>query len=389
MKDFNYVQSSLDQNISVLEFMERECDRVLGYHSCSPQYRLYSNQFSSMMNDCLYKGFISPKDYEILTERIKNKKDVNSRNLASPIINLLSRYKPRLKIIDLLYNIDLSRTYILKLVSGEMNEVYKSVVGFSGLFDRRQSLILESIEMALNTISNPSKECYYYLFLAKTSLIVSTKYYRNGESDGLVDLYVDVSREIQKADEEFYKEFVEYYEDADIEIRDSNLFNVSESSTYSYMDYLHDFDLVFKSLAKPNSRSIVDECNKRLVNSKLPNYLKDACSRDMYNLVIKYQTEEVEMTMPFVFYDFVGKDFVYYLDIKTFNESKVVVNTFDSVLQEDNLVEFYVNKALMASLKDDGDDLTYNIVLLDSLENLQSYGFIEDVSEYFEKYRRK
>ena len=388
MKDVDYLKLCLEQNISVSKYLERKCDEVLSYHSYSPQYSFYYNEFSSAMDKCVYDGLISPKYYEKLMNRIKYSNDTNSRNLVAPIMKLLDRYKPRLKIIDLLYDIDLERTYILKLVCVEMDEVFDRVNSFSSMFNGRQMAILDSLDKALATIDSPNRECYYYLYLARTALIISTKYYRSGESNDLVDLYLEISTKVHKQDEKFFEKYERALREKNLNIRDSEFFTVDTSSKYSYMDYLNDYDLLFKSLACPGNKPIIEECNSRLISSKLPNYLKDDGSKKFYDLNNEFINEDVSIASSFAFYDLLGKDFIYYLNIKTFNESKIVVNTFNNILQEDNLVEFYVNKACMSSLGDGGDDLTYNIVLLENLEKLNSYGFIDDVSYYFGKYRR-
>lgn len=386
MKDLDYLKTSLSKGISVRQLLEEECENVLSYHSYSPQYGFYKERFNDSLNSCLYKGLIDFHYHESLNSRIKAKKDTDSLGLASPILTLLSRYKPRLKLIDLLYDIDLERTYILKVACDSMHKVFTEVNGFSTLFEDRQALLLSLIEKALSHSDDPSRKCYYYLNLAKNVLLVLTKYYRTGECDSLVDLYIDVSNSIYKSDEDFFKDYVEYYKLKEID--DSNVFSVDTDSDYSYMDYLYDYNKVLKSLSSSSNVPITSECDAKLMNSKLPDYLKNYCSKDIYNLEIFYSTESTEVSSAFIWYDVVREDFIYFLNARLYEEAKIIVRTLSNLLKEEGLVEFYVNKAMMTSLPDDGDELTYNVALIESLENLESYGFINDVSYYFNLYRR-
>lgn len=395
MESKDYIQKSLENNISVNECLWLECDKLLSYHSYSPQFSFYKEHLINAMDSCLYKDYITKEDHEFLMRRLKKHKDTNALNLVAPILHLLGRFKPRLKLIDLLYDIDLERTYILKLASKEMNEAFHTVNNFGDLYYRRQEIILEHLTKAYEEVDSPSRKCYYHLSLAKNALIVFTKYYRDGSADELMNLYLDIATQAYQVDkdfyDEYYKSFVNSKDNSDDScLSDSNLFsgNNTNPSMYSYFDFLNDYNIVFKSLSSSKEIPKVDFYTKKVLNSSMPELLRDRCVKALSELEICYTLERFDISNCFVWYDVVGKDFIYYLTLKNFSESSVVVNTFDNLLTEENLVEFYVNKALMSSLPDEGDELTYNVALIDSLENLQSYNFISDVSYYFNKYRR-
>ena len=365
------------------------------------------------MENYLYQGYLDKQEFTEIMNRIKNNHDTESLHLVAPVLNLLYRFKPRLKLIDLLYDIDLERTYILQMVSRRMNKVFKSVDNFSSLYGGRVNLVLSNIEKAYNTKDSKNRECYYYLNLAKNALNILTKYYRT-DCNEFVDLYVEVCNEIYFIDKDFYEEYYNsFLDDSDDStpnrssgsLSDSNLFSgVNSDSTdidsqgiksksrsnvsYSYLDFLIDYNDLLKSLSSNSYNPKTDFYTKKVLDSDMPFKLKDKCSKMISDLYVDYTLENFEISNCFIWYDVIQDDFIYYLNAKDFNESKIVVNTFDELLTEDNLVDFYVNKAYMASIPDEGDALTYNVCLIDSLEKLQSYGFISDVSHYFNLYRR-
>lgn len=386
MKNIDYVKLALETGDAIYELMERECDRILGYHSYSPQYDFYRKSLLISMNRCIYSGHIQTRDYEFIMDRFNKHKDTNTLNVVSPVLYLLGRYKPRLKLIDLLYDIDLPRTYILRSVSKEMNSVFKCFDSFGSLYQGRQSLIIDHLAKAYETLNSPNRECYYYLSLAKNALLIFTKYYREGEADELVNLYIDICKEVYEIDKEFYEEFNNSFYD---DLSDSSVFSSNASQPrYSYLEFLGDMNDAFKSLSSNKYFSIVGKLTTKVLTSGMPQGLCELCVKSLSDLEISYTAETCDISSCFVWYDIVQNDFVYYLGLKNFNESKTVVNTFDNILTEDELVHFYVNKAMMSSLPDGGDDLAYNVALINSLENLESYDFISDVSHYFNLYRR-
>ena len=394
MESKDYIKKSLENNVSVNECLWSECDKVLSYHSYSPQYSFYKEHLIDAMDRCLYENYITKEDHEYLMRRFKKHKDTNALNLVAPILHLLGRFKPRLKLIDLLYDIDLERTYILKLASKEMNEAFHTVNNFGDLYGRRQEIILEHLTKAYEEVDSPSRKCYYHLSLAKNALIVFSKYYRDGSADELIDLYIDICGQAYQVDKEFYDEYYQSFlnsSNSDFsDLKDSTVFGRSNSSTidYTYFDFLNDYNVTLKSLSGSKELPKTDFYTKKILNSSMPSRLKDRCVKALSELEISYTLERFDISNCFIWYDIVGKDFIYYLTLKNFNESSIVVNTFDNLLTEEELVDFYVNKALMSSLPDEGDELTYNVALIDSLENLKSYSFIEDVSYYFNLYRR-
>ena len=414
MKSKNYLKRSLETDTAINDLFSEDCDKLLSYHSYSPQYIYYKDCLVYNMENYLYQGYLDKQEFTEIMNRIKNNHDTEALHLVAPVLNLLYRFKPRLKLIDLLYDIDLERTYILQMVSRRMNRVFKSVDNFSSLYGGRVNLVLSNIEKAYNTKDSKNRECYYYLNLAKNALNILTKYYRT-DCNEFIDLYVEVCNEIYSIDKDFYEEYYNsFLDDSDNDITpnissgslsDSNLFSrVNKDSTnidsqgiksesksnvsYSYLDFLIDYNDLLKSLSSNSYNPKTDFYTKKVLDSDMPFKLKDKCSKMISDLYVDYTLENFEISNCFIWYDVVQDDFIYYLNAKDFNESKIVVNTFDELLTEDNLVDFYVNKAYMASIPDEGDALTYNVCLIDSLEKLQSYGFISDVSHYFNLYRR-
>ena len=100
MDIFDYSKLSLLNDMSVKEYMEKECNKILSYHSYSPQYDFYASEFNEAMDSLVYKGLISVSDYDFLIKKVRDNRDTETQNLVSPIMVLLGRYKPRLKLID-------------------------------------------------------------------------------------------------------------------------------------------------------------------------------------------------------------------------------------------------------------------------------------------------
>lgn len=415
MKDYDYKRLFMTNGYVPINYFTKEVDRLLSYHSYSPQYKMYSDFLIGGLDQCLYKGLINDKDAKVLIKRIENHKDTISGGLASSIMFLFDRYKPRLGVIDLLFDIDIDRTYCLKLLCSRMINSYERFNSFGSLFDKRRELIIINLEKALELKDSPNRECYYYLYLAKRLLIVSCCYYRAGEFDEMIDVYIDIAKEVYNVDKDFYNNYVMFYKKLDCiddyevdypnpsymfgdyehesivpnRIEPSNTFggNSVGSSNYSYINLMMDLDLFMRDSSSYKYMPNINKYLDVVMSSDLPKYLKDKFSTQLYELEIEFKSESFEITEPFLWFDFVGEDFLSFIKLKCYNESKVVVSTINDLLTEDNLVEFYVNKAYVYAFAN-GDVDVYNYVLRENLDNLKNYNFIKDVDYYYNKYRR-
>ena len=423
MKSLDYKKLFLKKGIVPIDYFTKEVDRLLSYHSYSPQYKFYSDLLIGGLDYCIYEELIDTESAKGLIKKIENHRDTCSSGITASIMFLFDRYKPRLGTIDLLFDIDLDRTYFLKLLCDRMLMSLSVYDSFGEMYGRRRQLILDNLQNALSTKDNPNRECYYHLFFAKRLLIVNSCYYRNGECDDLMEVYLEIAREVYKVDSVFYKNYVSLFSCASDDCDPSIIFSdkivsfgdnagvdmnligsssvfssidknsnqpskeIDNKEEYSYIDFLIDLDCFLRDLSSYKYLPNINKYVKRVYESNLPQVLKDKFSTQLYNLEIDFSSESFEITEPFLWFDFVGEDFPNFLKLKCYNESKVVVSTIANLITEDNLVEFYVNKAYMYAFAN-GETDVYNYVLRDNLENLKTYNFIKDVDYYYEKHRR-
>lgn len=399
---------------SFRELLFNEMCDIKKFHSISPQYIFYSQQYTNKLNNLLYRGIIDKDCYSFLINGLYKKKDTKVLHTFSGIEELVKRYRPRLGELDLLYNSNLSVVKVLgDLSEGIYNSIEWTPSYYPDLYSRINHII-QYITESDNTKDNEDRSCYYNLSIVSDALFISGKVHYNKYLEELTSIYKEIYTNVINKDRDFYTVFAESYLSVNVstgftkysddelmcvnvlnpttfihheKLRKSNVF--SDNSNYDYADFLIDkCNILCDLINRSSSGKSVEEVDKLVMSSDIPDGLKSTCSNDLYALRTSFIESLTNVINAYYWYNTVQEDFVYHCTPQDIGEGYEVARCICTMLSRDSLVEYALKQAMLISIANDRDVNSFNLALYECLYKLNEYGMMDSYKEVYEKFKQ-